>query len=170
MTKALVGAGLVLVSGVVIAVPAGAHTAPMSVGPRQAFVAMVNGVSANATVRVVCPQPLTAGQTGRPAGGQSVGIASPSTTAAATNGFTGRRADSVVAEFVPPATVGATIEESFTIYGNLPIPTTVQLPCSGTAAVVFTPTPSSRSAHGTRVSITFEATSSGKRQHRADRR
>jgi hypothetical protein len=159
MTKALVGAGLVLASGlgaVVTGGPADAHTTPMSVGPKQAFVAMVNGVSANATVKVACPGSPSPNQTGKPVAGQTIGIASPSSAAA--EGFTGRRANSIVAEFVPPATVGATIEETFTIYGNLPIPTTVQLPCSGTAAVVFTPTPSSRRARNTRVSITFQAT------------
>lgn len=170
--KTLVGGGLVLISvlgGVVTDGPAGAHTPPTSVAPKQAFVAMVNGVSANATVAVVCPATPTANQTGRPASGQSVGIAPPSSTAAAaTKGFTGRKANSIVAKFSPPATVGSTIEETFTIYGNLPIPTSVQLPCSGTATVVFTPLPSSRSARPTRVSITFAATSSGKRQHRAD--
>jgi hypothetical protein len=172
MTKALVGSGLVLVSalgGVVTDGGAGARTPPVSVGPKQAFLAMVNGVSANATVQVVCPGPLTANQTGRPASGQSVGIASPSTpAAAASKGFTGRRADSIVAKFAPPSTVGATIEETFTIYGNLPIPTTVQLPCSGTASVVFSPTPTSGRARDTRVTITFEATSSGRRRHMAD--
>jgi hypothetical protein len=160
MTKALGGAGFVLVSvlgGVVTGDSAGAHTTPTSVGPRQAYLAMVNGASANATVQVVCPGPLTPNQTGKPVSGQTIGIASPSTTAAS-EGFTGRRATSIVAEFVPPATVGATIEDTFTIYGNLPIPTTAKLPCSGTATVVFTPTPSSRAARNARVSITFEAT------------
>src|SRR5580698_9709111 len=113
MTKALGGAGLVvtLLGAVVSGGPAGAHTTPMSVGPKQAFLAMVNGVSANAIVQVQCQQPLTAGETGRPASGQTVGVASPSGAAAA-EGFTGRRAVSIVAEFVPPATVGATIEET----------------------------------------------------------
>ncbi len=143
-----------LLAGALPGTAAGADPATMAVGPDQSFLGLVNGHSQNASVQVLCPGPVRVNQTGRPVAGQTLAVASPSAVAAAL-GFTGRRADSIVAQFVPVSTIGAAIAETFTHYGSLPIPPSVLLPCTGTATVLFAPRPTSHSARSTRVAVTF---------------
>ena len=155
--RPFVATALILTSvlaGALSGTTAGADPATMAVGPHQNFVGLVNGQSQNADVKVLCPGPVRAAQTGRPVTGQTLTVATSSASAAA-SGFTGGRADSIVAEFVPVSTIGAAIAETFTYYGSLPIPTSVLLPCNGTAAVLFAPRPTSHPARSTRVAITF---------------
>ncbi len=144
--QTLIGAGIVLITvlgGAVIGGPAGARSALTPVGPKQSFVGLVNRHSNSATVQVLCPGPLRQNQTGKPVAGRTVGIATPSTVSTAP-GFTGTRAHSIMAEFTPTPTVGATTDETFTVYGSLPIPTSVQLPCTGTATFSSRPCPRAR--------------------------
>jgi hypothetical protein len=163
MSRTLVGTGIVLsgMLGVVGGASAGAQSVtsstPTPIGPKQSFVGLVNSQNANANIQVVCPGPLRSGQTGKPVSGQTVSVQSP-TDLASTVGYTGGRAHSVVAEFTPASSVGATIKMMFTYYGSQPLPTSVQLPCSGTATVVFMPRPRSHSASTDRVAVTFVAT------------
>jgi len=74
------------------------------------------------------------------------------------SGFTGARAQSIVAEFVPVSSVGVAIEETFTYYVKQLIPTSVRLPCTGTSTVLFAPRPGGHAARNTRVAVTFVAT------------
>ena len=167
LSKALVAAGMTLtaVAGVTVAEvgplagPAGARTIATlnPIGPNQSFIGLVNGAPANASIAVQCPGPLKSNQTGNPVTGQTMAVENPSTSAAAT-GSTGAHGHQVLAEFVPTATVGAEIRETFTDYGSQPIPASVQLPCTGTSTVLFTPRPFTKTAHAYRVSVTFVAT------------
>jgi hypothetical protein len=168
LSKALVAAGMSLtaVAGVTVAEvgplagPAGARTIATlnPIGPNQSFIGLVNGASANATIAVQCPGPMKSNQTGNPVTGQTMAVENPSPTSAAAVGSTGAHGHEVLAEFVPTATVGAEIRETFSDYGSLPIPASVQLPCNGTSTVLFAPRPFSKTAHSFRVSVTFVAT------------
>lgn len=150
----LVAAGVAVAAIPGAALNGAASGAQVPVGPNQSFVGLVNGKLAGAQIEVLCRGPA---QTGHPVAGQTLSVQSRS-RASDSSGFTGRRAHAIVTEFVPTSTVGAPIKEMFTDYGDLPIPTTVRLPCSGTSTVRFGPRPTSRTARSTRVSVTFEAT------------
>jgi hypothetical protein len=159
----LVTAGIVLtaVLGAAVlgaAVPvalAGAQPAPVAVGPNQSFVGLVNGHPGKATIEVVCPGPLRVNQHGYALPGQTLGVESPSPVAL---GYTGTRADSIVAQFLTPSTTAAGTTVTFTDYGNQPLPTTVLLPCDGSSTVVFVPRPTSATARSSRVTVTLEPT------------
>jgi hypothetical protein len=156
---------VVVLAGILgVAVPAGmaaAQPANPPVGPNQSFVGLVNDQTANATVQVLCPGgPLRIGERGHPLPGQTVGVASPSASAMSL-GFTGTLAHSIVAAFTPTTTVSAISGVTFTAYGDQPIPTTLLLPCYGTAAVLFVPRPTSRTARSARVTVTYEANCGG---------
>lgn len=139
------------------AVSPAAPTPPTPVRRNQFFTGLVNGHSGTATIEVLCPGPLRMGQTGKPVAGQTIGVEkSPAVSTA--GGFTGNRGHSIVAEFVPTSTVGAAIKETFTDYGNQPIPTSVRLPCTGTSTVLFAPRPTSPTAQSVQVTVTFVAT------------
>jgi hypothetical protein len=127
------------------------------VGPNQSFVGLVNDHPGKATVEVVCPGPLRVDQHGYALPGQTLGVESPSPVAAAL-GFTGTRADSIVAQFLTPSTTAAGTTVTFTDYGNQPLPTTVLLPCDGSSTAVFVPRPTSPTARSSRVTVTFEPT------------
>ena len=151
MTKpsvALVATGILLTAVLGAAVPvaaAGAPSATVVVGPNQSFIGLVNGHLARATIEVVCPGPLRINQRGYALSGQTIGVASPSPVSAPL-GFTGSRADSIVARLLTPTSTAAGTTVIFTHYGNQPLPTTVLLPCDGTSTALFLPRPSSPTA------------------------
>jgi hypothetical protein len=168
MTKTsmiLFGAGLSVIAVLVPALPghaAGVDKATTSVKPHQAFVGLVNGDSADATVAVICPGPIRLGQTGYAASGQTVAV-EPASTVASSPGFTGTKADSIVAELPTPASTSTAAEATvtFTAYGSQPIPTTVLLPCNGSSTALFVPRPTSKTARSAEVSFRFVATCGG---------
>jgi len=123
------------------------------IGPHQHFVGLVNGRLANATIAMVCLPPLDPGQTGHPLGGQTVAVEPPPATAGST-GDTGSRGRSIIASFALPSAVG-TSTLTFTHYGSQQIPTTFTLPCGGSGAVVFSPSPTSKTAQSATVKVTF---------------
>lgn len=130
-----------------------AEAQPASViGPNQPFVGLVNGRQVNATVDVECPGPLRVGQMGHPTDGQTLGV-SPSSSAARV-GNTGSRGQSVVAQFVTTSAASAS-SVTFTQYGSQPLPTTPLLPCYGSGVVVFTPKPTSPTAHSATVTVKY---------------
>ncbi len=131
-------------------------TPATKIGPRQFFVGMVNGKSADAVIAVVCPGPLRPGQLGHPLNDE-VALEEFLPPAPTTSGYTGSHGRSVVATFVVPN--GASINTvTFTHYGTKAIPNTFLLPCSGSGTVVFSPEPTSHSARSARVPVTYVPT------------
>lgn len=123
-----------------------AQPAQIIVGPKQHFVAEVNGKSHSATIAVVCNPPLQAGKKGNPLGGQTIGVAlSPGA-----HGYTGSAGTSIVARFSGESVV-------FGEYETQAIPSSPALPCEGTGAVVFSPQPTSATARSTTVGATYAA-------------
>lgn len=133
-----------------------AATDPLPIGPNTAFDGVVNGASGDAVIQVVCPGPITSGETGHPAAGQYLEVvAEPSSSAA--SGFTGSAADSIDAYIVTPtgaASGPVVVFNSF--YVQEPIPTTIELPCSGTGDATFVPEPTSPTARTAVVAVTFQ--------------
>lgn len=138
----LLGASLVLAA----AAPASAGAATHGkVGPHQYFEGLVNGSLGSgkpAIIKVVCPGP--ANRTGHPLAGQKVEV-SELKVIHSTSGFTGKNASSISAFFGPPPPSAATSGQvRFTRYGIAkPIPTSLNLPCSGSGHVTFVPLPQS---------------------------
>jgi hypothetical protein len=131
-------------------VPATAHAAvAFPIGPNTYFQGQVNGVSANAQVKVICVGPLA---TGHAAAGQYVDaiVTAPITN---TSGYTGSAAHEVVVTFGPSAASAGIILTSWSV--AVPIPTTLILPCGGTGTVTFTPEPTSNTARASTVSVRF---------------
>ena len=140
-----------------VSVTAGhAVTDPLPIGPNVIFVGVVNGAEANGVIQVVCPGPLTPGETGHPASGQYLEVVTAPATAAA-SGFTGTAADSIDAYILTPTGVAAgpvVVFNSFFV--EEPIPTTIELPCYGTGSTTFVPEPTSPTARTATVAVTFE--------------
>ena len=143
----------VLITAVVfgMAIPAQAATPP--IGPNQHFIGLVNGKHVGAVITVICPGPAGGNRTGPPAGNQTVKVV----RVASGGGYTGSSAHEICAEFNKDSihVVG------FTTY-NTPkaIPTSLQLPCSGTGTVTFTTCfgtlPCAANAKNNAVPVTFQ--------------
>lgn len=134
------------------AAPAGADvTRP--IGPNQFFRGQVNGVQAQATIRVVCPGPITPGETGPTVSGQTISVTDV-LSGFPHGAFTGSAGTSVVAGFTSSAP-GQFFR--FTDYGApQEIPSTLRLPCGGTDTMNFVPEPTSDTAEPDQVVITFD--------------
>jgi hypothetical protein len=149
--KLLAAAGITIAATLATAPVAGAD-AVVPIGPNQAFHGLVNGVHDNAQITMVCPGPVQPGQTGHPASNQTISVTqAPSSGALA--GYTGSLGTSVVASFVASS---AAEGFTFTTY-NVPqkLPTTMNLPCSGTGTLTFVPQPTSDTARADTVKVTF---------------
>ena len=152
---AALGVATTLALGVSVAV-GHAVTDPLPIGPNMPFAGIVNGAEANAVITVVCPGPVTAGELGHPVSGQYLEVVT-GPVSSTDSGFTGSAADSIDAFIVTPtgAVSGpAVVFKDF--YVKESIPTTIELPCSGTGEVTFVPEPTSPTAHSAVVSVTFE--------------
>ena len=133
-----------------------AVTDPLPIGPGITFSGVVNGAETNAVIQVVCPGPITPGETGHPVSGQYLEVVTAPATNADT-GYTGTAADSIDAYILTPtgtATGPAVVFNSF--YVKEPIPTSIELPCSGTGSTTFVPEPTSPTARSATVTVTFE--------------
>jgi hypothetical protein len=125
------------------AAPAG-HAHPR-VGPNQAFVGLVNGSTGqptHAVIRVACPGPAS-GTTTHPLPDQTLAVSLPAAVAP-TVGRTGPDAKHISAFMgIPPAAASSTDGiATFTHYGRTkPIPTTLNVPCSGSGYITFIPFP-----------------------------
>ncbi|MGO8870373.1 MAG: hypothetical protein ACLQPH_03055 [Acidimicrobiales bacterium] len=140
----LLGASLAFAASAAVSASAGAATHD-KIGPHQYFDGLVNGsigVGSPATINVVCPGPED--QTGHPVAGQTVEVTEPKAVLS-TSGYTGNDATSIVAFFgPPPPAAGGSGQVKFTKYGvTKAIPTSFNLPCSGTGQVTFVPLPQS---------------------------
>lgn len=128
------------------------------VAPRQHFTAEVNGASGEshpAVIRMACFGPIRPGETGHPMGGQTVAVerVPPSTPG---SGYTGDRANSIGAFFgAPPPGAANSSYVRFAEYGTKAIPTSLELPCSGSGKVSFVPLPSQPPARDVEVPVDF---------------
>ncbi|MGA3149750.1 MAG: hypothetical protein ABSF33_20095 [Acidimicrobiales bacterium] len=140
----LLSACLALAASWALSVPAGA-AGHDKIGPHQYFDGLVNGsigVGHPAIVKVVCPGP--ASRTGHPLAGQTVEVTEPKVVLS-TSGYTGNKATSIDVFFgAPPPAAEGPGPVNFTKYGVAKsIPTSLDLPCSGTGHVTFVPFPQS---------------------------
>ncbi len=129
---------------------------PLPVGPDQTFAGQVNGVSTGAAIRTDCLGPIVVGETGHPLADQYVeAVTAPVTSATA--GYTGTSAHQLQVTLATPtsSSVGALIGTLNSFYVQLPIPTTLSVPCTGTGLVAFTPAPTSPTARTATVTVTF---------------
>lgn len=122
-----------------------AQPAPVPIGPNQQFAGLVNhrtGGASPVVITVVCPGPVQAGQTGHPTSGQTVEVIPPATSAG-NYGYTGSSAHRIGAFFgAPPPAATVTGYVRFRYYGVAKrIPTSLDLPCSGSGRVTFVPLP-----------------------------
>lgn len=128
---------------------------PVKIGPDQPFIGLVNGKSSDATIVMACLGPITPGETGHPVGNQTVEVETASTVAA-TDGYTGSAGTQIDALFSAPVSSNVNPPIEFTSYFVKElIPTTDVLPCSGSGVVSFVPLPTSATARGYAVSVTF---------------
>jgi hypothetical protein len=111
---------------------------PVPIGQDQFFTGLVNGhPPGQAIIKVVCPGPVTAGETGVPLEGQPVEVEPAAVTSVTPDlGYTGA-ARSITAAL---STAVAVLIGTFTSY-YVPknIPTDIRVPCSGTGTMVFAP-------------------------------
>ena len=127
---------------------------PVPIGPGQYFTATINGASTNPVIKVVCPGPVTLGETGHPVSGQYVEVQlapGPTTTQI---GYTGTAADSINVLFNTPASTAGVKLTAY--YVPVAIPTSLELPCGGTGPVEFAPTPTSTTAKTLTLTVTYE--------------
>jgi hypothetical protein len=127
---------------------------PGPIGPNQAFIGLVNGLSGQSRIAVTCDGPIDIVRTGHPVAGQTFKVSSVVTGSTEIPGFTGSDAKSITADLGLSA--GTTPPAVFTFYEvTAPIPTTLSVPCSGTGAVVFTPNRTSATSRTASVKVTF---------------
>jgi hypothetical protein len=124
-----------------------AQSARIPIGPNQLFAALVNhrtGGLSPVVITVVCPGPVQAGQTGHPTSGQSVGVI-PAPASVGNYGYTGSSASRIGAFFGAPPPASGTAASSYVQFRYYrvakPIPTSLELPCSGSGQVIFVPLP-----------------------------
>jgi hypothetical protein len=144
-----------------LAAPSAQAADPVAVGPNIFFTASVNPLSTSAAaepvIKVVCPGPITPGETGHPLAGQFVevdAVGPPVTTTQV--GFTGSAAREIDALFSGPssATVNPPVVLKF-FFAPVQIPTTLNLPCGGSGVVSFVPIPTSPTARGVAVNVLY---------------
>jgi hypothetical protein len=124
--------------------------APMANEPvagGQHFQGLVNGRHGGAVVNVVCSGTGTPGETGPPAGGQTLELKK-----GAGGGTTGDAAIQVVARFREDPSASVVLRG----YGvDQGVPMSLSLPCSGGGTVAFTPDPNSPTAKPDLVHVTY---------------
>jgi hypothetical protein len=166
MRKSVVVAGILAAS----LLPAGpVLAAPIRpIGPRQFFDGLVNTSARNGAIRLACPSPFHAGETGHPVSGQSVSVHQLFPPVATGLGFTGG-ASTIAATLhvVSASTASATAPIPLAVFSlydwPVAIPTTLSLPCGGGGAVVFDPVQGGNAsrAYTVRVRFPFIAAVSG---------
>jgi hypothetical protein len=145
--RTLIGASLIVVAAGFIAPGVSGALTHSKIGPHQHFAGSVNGsfgAPVPAVIKVVCPGPARLGQSGHPLSGQTVEV-SMAISMFSNSGFTGKNASSIAVFFgPPPPSMTGPGQVTFTRYGvPKAIPTSLNLPCSGSGVVTFVPFPES---------------------------
>jgi hypothetical protein len=124
-----------------------------SVGPEQRFLGLVDGNHTNAVVYVFCPGPTFPGQTGSAIGGQHVAALRLPSSAASGGGSTGSAATHLVVRFSDDPSMSVNLYA----YGVAkPLPSDLEVPCSGEGKVRFAPVPTGSGATTDTVTVTYE--------------
>jgi hypothetical protein len=160
--RTIAGTVLVLATIVVVIATVATPAAATPIRPNQHYIGLVNAKHTNAVIYVVCPGPAT-GQTGPPAGGQTVAVRK----VLSGGGYTGSSAHfggraragrrEIWAQFGSDQANAV----GFTAYNvTKPIPTALRLPCQGTGTVTFTTcfgtVPCAANSKPDTVTVTFE--------------
>jgi len=142
--RVLVVATAVLALTMMLGAVAGAAVHPR-IGPNQSFVGLVNGSTGAvnpAPIRVACAGPIQPGETTHPLANQPLEVVPPPSTNA-NAGNTGARGTRISAVLGVPPTAGTVA--GFLTFGRYgvkkPIPTTLDVPCSGSGFITFVPFP-----------------------------
>jgi hypothetical protein len=142
--------------------PAVAADRTVPIGPHEPFGGLVNGAGAHATVHMACFGPEWPGKTGHPMGGQTVGVFVPELLRDEHFGNTGRRGHAILAYFrlqpggrVPAAVFTRLTLQRPVLTATRPLPTSLDLPCSGQATAVFAPLPAGPDRKSATVDVTF---------------
>lgn len=152
-----IAAAVALLGGAVgMSSAAAAQVDPLPIKAHQTFVGQVNGATIGAVIQVGCFGPVGGTSTGHPVAGQTVSVqlVAGTTPAAARVGWTGDSADHVLVAFGNPTSAAPATE--IKAYGvKVPIPQSLDLPCSGTGTVGFVPAPTSATAQPATVDVTY---------------
>ncbi len=144
-----------LAAGVVAAVPAAAGT----IGPNQYFTGDVSGRTASpAPIQMACFGPVYPGETGHPLPGQYAQVDPAPASSTADLGYTGSAGTAVsITLIITSGTIVRVVPlGTATDYGTpVPIPTTLTLPCYGSAQASFSPTPGSATAKSATLTVDF---------------
>jgi hypothetical protein len=151
----LIAAAAGLTFAVIPTVSAAASPAqdPIPIGPNQYFSGVVNGHPPGAaTINVVCPGPES--KAGHPEENQPLEVVPAQSASTNDVGYTGSKGRAITAALGP--TSSTTILAKFSGY-DVPvyIPTKILLPCSGTGTLLFTPSPTSKTAKTATLTVTF---------------
>ncbi len=149
-----------LVAAVTLAGTANAVIDPAPIGPNSFFTGDVNGASQNGTIKTDCVGPIRPGEQGHPVGNQFVAvIPGASSTANVSVGFTGSAGNEVTVFLETPTSTGPVstglIGTLHDYVVHLTIPTSLVVPCDGSADVVFVPGPPSPTAKSAVVRVTL---------------
>jgi hypothetical protein len=158
----LAAAAAVATALVAAAVPAdsavtGRAADPVPIGHKQYFAGLVFGSAEQSQIEVACAGPAT---TGHPMAGQSVEAVLLGPSGPGSAGFTGTAAKSIKVILSWTAKAKTAVVPIGTLtgyYAMAPIPTKITVPCGGTGTMTFSPAPSSKSAKGARLSVTFQS-------------
>ncbi|QMU76878.1 hypothetical protein GXW83_15210 [Streptacidiphilus sp. PB12-B1b] len=126
---------------------------PAPIGPGQYFTGLVDNVSSQAVIKVVCPGPVVPGETGHPLAGQTVEALPAAASSASTAGYTGSAADRINVDFGATSTTAPVTLTHWAVQAA--IPTSLLLPCSGSGTVVFVPAPASPTAQAATVVVDY---------------
>ncbi|MBS2965731.1 hypothetical protein KGA66_21950 [Actinocrinis puniceicyclus] len=153
-------ASLGLAAAFAAVLAAASPAAAGSIGPNQYFAGDVNGhASSPAPIGMGCFGPVTPGESGHPLAGQYAEVVPlPAATTKADVGYTGSTASAVsISLIVTNGTIVRVIPlGTVADYGTkVPIPTTLTLPCYGSAEAVFAPTPSGVGARNATLTVDF---------------
>ena len=146
-------ATLVLSLAALPAVATAAEPPVFLILPNQYFSGLVNGQTADATIRMACFGPIAG--PGHPLPGQTIGVTRvypPVVGPVDSLGYTGTTANSILAQ--QSASTSVTPIAKFTVYETQPLSTKVFLPCGGTGTILFVPAPNS-GGRPAAVTVTF---------------
>jgi hypothetical protein len=103
----------------IAAAPASADVI-IPVGPHQYFSGVVNGHTAQATIRMACFGPIRPGQTGHPFTGQTVEAVLDPVPTARDVGFTGSAADAIDVHFPTPVPTLPVVLRAYQVPAAIP--------------------------------------------------
>ena len=160
VSRIAIASAVMLVAGGALAAPAMADSGP--IGPKQYFNGEVFGLSSSTApnvIEVACAGPAA---TGHPVAGQYVAahqIFPPATTTAGYTGNDGTEIDVNLVYSQGTITVVTPVFATLRYYDQkVEIPTSLTVPCNGTGAMDFTPSPDpDNSAKASKVGVTFES-------------